>query len=118
MTITNAEIECSRSCTLLVTVTGAIANSTKLKEGIEEQKVQAYAHITNMTCNTCMTVLSITLTLSKYVIYFDKNHVSIGICQGYDFLVWSAILFLFHFFGRLLNMGQFCISSDSWQRWV
>lgn len=118
MTITNAGIEYSNSCTLLVMVTDTVANSMKLKEGIEEQKVQAYAQITNMMCNTCMTALLITLTLSKYVIYFDKNHVSIGVYQGYDFPVWSVILFLFHFFGRVVNMGRFCISSDSWQRWM
>lgn len=113
MTITNAEIECSNSCTLLVMATDAVANSMTLKEEIEEQKVQAYAQITNMKCNTCMTALLITLTLSKYVFYFDKNHVSIGAFQSHDFPVWSVISFLFHFFGRVLNMERFCISSDS-----
>lgn len=117
MTTTNVETECSSSHTLLIMVTDTVANSMKLKEGTEEQKVQAYAQITNMTCNTCVTAL-ITLTLSKYVIYFNNNHVSIGVYQGYDFPVWSVILFLFHFFGRVLNMGRFYISSDSWQRRV
>lgn len=51
-------------------MTGTVANSMKLKEWIEEQKVQAYAQITNMMFNICITALLITLTLSKYGIYF------------------------------------------------